>query len=700
MILCDVFTGGVVLVFKNLLPKIGRRVFWRSSFYGVLKLFASLYFASILISCSNPLGNNSSAQTNFLTSIGASNLTDKDDTSLGFGGGSFTGTAWDATNNYLSLSQAGTATDLAQDSSWTPAWSNLVGYWKFDEASWNGTTGEVIDSSGNGNNLTSAGGANTSNAVAMFNRSGNFPNTTSSQDSRVYSTTMPNVSQFSFSMWVYKTGANSANWGRWLLLGSEASYSLVCDDTPSSTFYCYSHYAPVSSGGTTAAFSNNTWYHIAFTYDGSTFRFYENGVLQSVSTGGSALPANPLNPMNIGADPNGNGGPGSYIDDVAVWNTVLSASAVASIYQHQSAKYAGTFQSRVMDGLASGATWSTLGWTPTLPFYKELPDGGASESSSNYSSLSTGLMSGIQGLWHMDEPVGTAGAGSILDRSGQASNGTPSGVTFGVSGKFGTATSFNGSSGITISSLSLGTTYTFMAWVRPTLLDGNIRCIMRVNTAPGSSLYFWGNTFKFYDGSPTIDYPGPVSVGRWYQVVGTYDGTNKKLYVNGSYVGSQASSSAPNSTSLTIGTDGFSQNFYGIMDEVAIWNRVLQANEVLELYRRGANRIEYQVRSCPDALCSTSSSWIGPDGTNQTYFSELNNNLVQSAGGDLTSSDAVQATLPTMNFSAFGALTIAPNRYFQYRAIMESDDSGTACSYGSGPTWCSPELQIVSTTIH
>jgi hypothetical protein len=120
----------------------------------------------------------------------------------------------------------------------------------------------------------------------------------------------------------------------------------------------------------------------------------------------------------------------------------------------------------------------------------------------------------------------------------------------------------------------------------------------------------------------------------------------------------------------------------------------------LELYRRGANRIEYQVRSCPDALCSTSSSWIGPDGTNQTYFSELNNNLVQSAGGDLTSSDAVQATLPTMNFSAFGALTIAPNRYFQYRAIMESDDSGTACSYGSGPTWCSPELQIVSTTIH
>ena len=30
---------------------------------------------------------------------------------------------------------------------------------------------------------------------------------------------------------------------------------------------------------------------------------------------------------------------------------------------------------------------------------------------------------------------------------------------------------------------------------------------------------------------------------------------------------------------------------------------------------------------------------------------------------------------------------------FQYRAIMESDDTSTNCDYGSGATWCSPELK-------
>jgi len=56
-----------------------------------------------------------------------------------------------------------------------PALSNgLVGYWKMDEESWNGTSGEVKDSSGNGNNAT----ANTVNKTSSGGNTSTTINTT------------------------------------------------------------------------------------------------------------------------------------------------------------------------------------------------------------------------------------------------------------------------------------------------------------------------------------------------------------------------------------------------------------------------------------------------------------------------------------------------------------------------------------------
>jgi hypothetical protein len=184
-------------------------------------------------------------------------------------------------------------------------------------------------------------------------------------------------------------------------------------------------------------------------------------------------------------------------------------------------------------------------------------------------------------------------------------------------------------------------------------------------------------------------------VNQWYHVVLVNNGGTAKVYLNG-VAGSSFSLSGL--TVNSFGNDPYGEALAGRIDEAAYWNRALSSAEATELYRRGANRIKYQVRSCPDSTCSTNPAWLGPDGTNQTYFSELNNNLVQSDSGDLNSSDSVKVGLPTMNFANFSSLSVASTRYFQYRAIMESDDTGAGCNYGSGATWCSPELKTVTVT--
>jgi len=96
----------------------------------------------------------------------------------------------------------------------------------------------------------------------------------------------------------------------------------------------------------------------------------------------------------------------------------------------------------------------------------------------------------------------------------------------------------------------------------------------------------------------------------------------------------------------------------------------------------------FQVRTCAVANCSDG-TWKGPDGTNQTYFSEYNNNSVQSDGSGI-----VQTGSPSLTFSNFSSLGLSANRYFQYNYMMETDESGTICNYSGGGA-CSPELQKV-----
>jgi hypothetical protein len=93
-------------------------------------------------------------------------------------------------------------------------------------------------------------------------------------------------------------------------------------------------------------------------------------------------------------------------------------------------------------------------------------------------------------------------------------------------------------------------------------------------------------------GTVTSSSSGVVLDGTWHHLVGTYDGSNVNIYVDGNIVGSPVAGTAVLSYGiggLTIGcmsepTALPSYLFTGNIDEVAIFNYALDSDQVEEIY--------------------------------------------------------------------------------------------------------------------
>jgi len=79
--------------------------------------------------------------------------------------------------------------------------------------------------------------------------------------------------------------------------------------------------------------------------------------------------------------------------------------------------------------------------------------------------------------------------------------------------------------------------------------------------------------------------------GRWYHLVGTYDGTSVNLYVDGVLINSKATSGPMSDYGRPLVIGGFSnlsEFTPGSIDEVSIYNRALSSNEIVGLYAAGS----------------------------------------------------------------------------------------------------------------
>ena len=101
-----------------------------------------------------------------------------------------------------------------------------------------------------------------------------------------------------------------------------------------------------------------------------------------------------------------------------------------------------------------------------------------------------------------------------------------------------------------------------------------------------SALTGYSAGFDTFNGSP-------AALNEWAHLVETFDGTTVKLYVNGalSTSGTASGFTANTGAPLLIGSSDYgsgpTEPFPGLIDEVAVYNRVLSATEVQLHYDSG-----------------------------------------------------------------------------------------------------------------
>ncbi|RYZ54059.1 MAG: LamG domain-containing protein [Proteobacteria bacterium] len=446
--------------------------------------------------------------------------------------------------------------------------------------------------------------------------------------------------------------------------------------------------------------NNNTWRLITFSRSASTgiMRLYIDGRINASLAGTTnSLTNSPV--LNIGSHP----GVATYyqgqIDELAIYQTVLSDASIQYQYDMQKTERSGYFVSQVMDSKAPGAIWQSLDWKTALPNGKQLPDYNlaiVNESPADYSGLPTpSLMNGNIGLWHLNESsVGTAPGGKdFMDNSGNLAHAQLYGNTNYVTdrGRFRSSVRMTAGSYAKMQSAAfeLGTgSLTVSAWVKYT--DNSDAKIFgtgwitpstgwSLNASQGKLMFSIGSVSATAVTSSAIQTNNNYNDDVWHHVLGVLD---RSLNI-ASCTALNANSGQP---AYLGGTTTVS--FNGAIDEVALWSRALLDSEIKSVYLRGGNRVKFQVKSCSTANC-IDGVLLGPEGNDTSYYTEILNSTNPTNPLGLA-----KPTSPNLEFGTVGLNVPTGNRYFQYKVILESDDRNDLCNYGSNAS-CSPELQSV-----
>ena len=167
--------------------------------------------------------------------------------------------------------------------------------------------------------------------------------------------------------------------------------------------------------------------------------------------------------------------------------------------------------------------------------------------------------------------------------------------------RYDVSTVFNGTSFIIGQSLNGAKStdaLSLCAWINPSQVSGGYNIVSSYEGGGAGLHISSGNIyFQIYSGGYIGVSGGSVSVNTWYHVVGTYDNSKLRIYINGELKGEVAktgnityNSDTPWSVAVNpSGTGDGGEHFYGKLSDVRIYATALSASDVKELYNTSAS---------------------------------------------------------------------------------------------------------------
>jgi hypothetical protein len=308
-----------------------------------------------------------------------------------------------------------------------------------------------------------------------------------------------------------------------------------------------------------------------------------------------------------------------------------------------------TTHSAAISGLTDGAQYS---------YYIKCQDMAGSINPDDYvisfdvaGGSQTELRDNLEGLYYLD--------GNANDSSGNENHGAINGATYNSSGKYNGAYSFNGDDYITAGDqpeLNVGTnSFSISSWIKT---DGNgvsNDIILSKSAGPGTSNegYFIDIDscsgadgkleFHISDGSSEVKQTSGIITNlcddTWKHIVYVFDRSTNEAsrYVDGVIVSgdpvdiSSVTGLLDSSDQFCIGNLGtncdYSTTYFdGLIDEVAIWQRALSAQEVSDIYNLGSS---ISVALAPSPTCSDGTA-LNTCASNPPFYCDGSGNLVEN----------------------------------------------------------------------